>query len=149
MKLFWTKLAGVVLVILILVTYQGQARKLSAMRTELEQDEKKAEELLKQSQESNGSGSGQSRYEDGTFTGTGTGFSGDMTCEVTVKGGKITNIEILETNDDSAYLDKAKGLIDEIISKQTTDEVDTVSGATYSSNGIISAVEDALSGDEG
>ena len=149
MKLFWTKLAGVVLVVLILVMYQSQAQKLSGMRTELEQDEKKAEELIKQSQTNNGSGSGQAGYEDGTFTGTGTGFSGDMTVEVTVKGGKITSIEILETNDDSAYLDKAKGLIDEIISKQTTDEVDTVSGATYSSNGIISAVEDALSGDEG
>ena len=49
----------------------------------------------------------------------------------------------MENHDDSSYLNRAKALISNIISSQSTN-VDTISGATYSSNGIKSAVRDAL-----
>ena len=47
------------------------------------------------------------------------------------------------SGEDSAYLSQAEGVINSIISAQSTD-VDTVSGATFSSTGIINAVNDAL-----
>lgn len=82
-------------------------------------------------------------YKDGTYTGTGTGFGGPLTVQVVVKDGKIASIEITDNNDDASYLNKAKALISKIISTQSTN-VDTVSGATYSSVGIINAVRKAL-----
>ncbi|MGL6200917.1 MAG: FMN-binding protein [Lachnospiraceae bacterium] len=83
-------------------------------------------------------------YKDGTYYGSGTGFRGSLTVKVVISGGKITSIEITESSDDSSYLNKAASLINNIISSQSTN-VDTVSGATYSSVGIIQAVRNALS----
>lgn len=62
---------------------------------------------------------------------------------VTIKDKQITAIDILSSSDDAAFFNRAKGVIDRIIAGQTL-EVDVVSGATYSSNGIISAVKNAL-----
>lgn len=83
-------------------------------------------------------------YKDGTFIGTGKGFRGTVKVAVTIKNNKIKKIKILSKKDDNAYFNRAKsGVISRIIKKQSTN-VDTVSGATYSSNGIISAVRNAL-----
>lgn len=84
-----------------------------------------------------------SGYKDGTYTGSGTGFSGLITVQVVIEGGKITDIIIVSTTDDSPYIDNASALLKTIIATQSTN-VDTVSGATYSSVGLISAVRDAL-----
>lgn len=82
-------------------------------------------------------------YKDGMYTGTGKGYKGTVTAKVTISGGKIKTIDV-SGSDDAAYFGKAKnGIVNKIISGQTTN-VDTVSGATYSSNGIISAVRNAL-----
>ena len=83
-------------------------------------------------------------YKDGTYIGEGTGFAGKIKVQVVIKDGKIKNIKILSTSDGASYISKAKGIISNIVSKQSTN-VDTVSGATYSSNGIIAAVRNALS----
>lgn len=83
-------------------------------------------------------------YKDGTYYGTGTGFGGTLKVQVDISGGKIVSIKILENNDGGTYISKASSLINAIISSQSTN-VDTVSGATYSSVGIIQAVRDALS----
>lgn len=83
-------------------------------------------------------------YKDGVYIGTGTGFGGELKVQVTIKDGKITDIKLLSSNDDAPYISKAQALLKNIISGQTTD-VDTVSGATYSSVGLINAVRDALS----
>lgn len=85
-----------------------------------------------------------SAYADGTYYGTGTGFSGALTVEVVISGGKISSIQIMDTSDGDSYIQSASGLISNIISTQSTN-VDTVSGATYSSVGIIEAVRNALS----
>ena len=80
-------------------------------------------------------------YKDGTYTGSGTGFSGLITVQVVIEGGKITDITIVSTTDDSPYIDNASALLKTIIATQSTN-VDTVSGATYSSVGLISAVRE-------
>lgn len=82
-------------------------------------------------------------YKDGTYEGSATGYSGKMNVAVTVTAGKITEIKIVDTGDDEEYLIDARDVIPEIIEKQSL-EVDTVSGATHSSRGIIRAVGNAL-----
>ena len=83
------------------------------------------------------------KLKDGSYEGRGIGFRGDVKVQVDVSGGKISNINIVDNVDDAPYFDKAKSLVGTIISKQTPN-VDSISGATYSSNGIKSAVRDAL-----
>lgn len=85
------------------------------------------------------------KYKDGIFTGSGQGFNGGTTkVSITIADGKISKIDILSNGDDHQYFERASGIITkEILSKQSTD-VDVVSGATYSSKGILSAVKDAL-----
>ena len=85
-----------------------------------------------------------SAYKDGTYYGTGTGFGGTLKVKVEISGGKIISIQIMENQDGSEYISKASALINTIIQNQSTN-VDTVSGATYSSVGIIQAVRNALS----
>ena len=84
-------------------------------------------------------------YKDGIYQGSGTGFGGTITVQVTISGGKIASIEILSAaGETGSYFASAKGVISKMISGQTPN-VDAVSGATYSSNGIIQAVQNALS----
>ena len=84
-------------------------------------------------------------WKDGTYTGSGKGFGGTISVKVTVKDGKISAIDVRSASGETAsYFSKAKGIIPKMISGQTTN-VDAASGATYSSNGIITAVRNALS----
>ena len=84
-------------------------------------------------------------WKDGTYTGSGKGFGGTISVKVTVKDGKISAIDVTSASGETAsYFSKAKGIIPKMISGQTTN-VDVASGATYSSNGIITAVRNALS----
>ncbi|MBR1865842.1 MAG: FMN-binding protein, partial [Lachnospiraceae bacterium] len=82
-------------------------------------------------------------YKDGTYYGTGTGFGGPLKVKVVVTDGKITDIQVIESADDQEYIKAASALLKDIIRTQSTN-VDTVSGATYSSKGLIEAVKDAL-----
>lgn len=89
-------------------------------------------------------GDGDIVYQDGTYKGTAQGFGGDIEVSVTVQEGKIASVEITKADgEDSTYLDKAKSVIESIIEQQSAD-VDTVSGATYSSGGIRDAAAAAL-----
>ncbi len=93
--------------------------------------------------ENSGSSNDTERYKDGEYTGKAKGYNGDIKVSVKIKNGKISTIDILESNDDKEYLNSAKGVINEIIKAQSTN-VDSISGATYSSNGILDAVQSAL-----
>lgn len=76
-------------------------------------------------------------YKDGTYEGSGTGFGGTIRVRVTISGGKIAAIDILEASGETAsYFASAQGVISRMIAGNTPN-VDAVSGATYSSNGII------------
>lgn len=83
-------------------------------------------------------------YPDGSFVGEGTGFGGPIQVEVTIQGGAIQKIEVLSAEkEDSAYLEMAKEVTQRVVKAQST-QVDTVSGATFSSKGILEAVGQAL-----
>lgn len=88
-------------------------------------------------------------FQNGIYTGTGEGYRGKVTVTVKVADGKITELVLDDYADDKSYMERAKNRIfQEMISRQNTD-VDAVSGATYSSNGLIEAVNKALRNDEG
>lgn len=83
-------------------------------------------------------------YQNGTFEGSGTGYGGTITVQVTLKEDTITDVAVVSApGEDSAYLSQAENVISSILSEQSTD-VDTISGATFSSTGILEAVNQAL-----
>ena len=83
-------------------------------------------------------------YKDGTYTGTANGFRPGLKVAVTIKNSKITNIEIVQINDTPRFYENVVNVVpNEIIQAQSTN-VDAVSGATYSSRGIIDATQAAL-----
>ena len=82
------------------------------------------------------------------YTGTGKGYRGNISVTVKMSDGVIEDITIDSYKDDRQFFEKAESrIISAILESQSTD-VSTVSGATFSSRGIIEAVEDALSGIE-
>ena len=121
---------------------QEQEDEVPVVRTSTE-EETKEDEAAEEEEQAKGSFD----LEDGVYQGSGTGYRGNITVAVTIKDKQITSIEILSASDDEPFFGRAKGLIDQIIKKQST-KVDTVSGATYSSKGIISAVKNALTGEK-
>ena len=84
------------------------------------------------------------KLKDGQYTGIAQGFSGPITVRVTITNGLISGVEIISHSDDAPYFAKAMAVISRILGKPGK-EVDTVSTATYSSRGIINAVNNALS----
>lgn len=83
--------------------------------------------------------------QDGTYQGEGSGHSPGVIVEVAVSDGEITDMELIEHDDSSDIMESAwEGMQERILDSQSTDDVDTVSGATQSSYGIIEAVEEAL-----
>lgn len=88
-------------------------------------------------------------YKDGVYTGMGEGFRGTTQVQVTVEDGFIADITVLSFQDDREFFQKAQfSIINDILTEQTYD-VDAVSGATFSSKGIMEAVADALESDLG
>ena len=84
-------------------------------------------------------------YKDGVYEGQAEGFDGIVTVKVTIKNGKIKKISNTNT-DTPEFFNKAwKTIKSNVISRQSTSEIDTVSGATFSSNGILGALSQALS----
>lgn len=83
-------------------------------------------------------------YTDGVYEGVGQGFHGDIKVKVTVAGGKIKSVDVLEQSEtETIYKAAEKPVIDAIIANNSY-AVDAVSGSTFSSKGIMSAVENAL-----
>lgn len=86
----------------------------------------------------------QSGYRDGTYEGSAFGFGDVIRVSVTIRDGKMTDIAVLDASgEDKPYYKQALPLLDEMLEVQSA-EVDTVSGATLTAEGLIGAVEDAL-----
>ena len=86
----------------------------------------------------------QGQYIDGAYEGSAQGYRGEIKVRVRVSGGQIASIDVERYSDDEQFFSRAKNtVINEILSAQSTD-VSTVSGATFSSRGIIQAVANAL-----
>ena len=81
---------------------------------------------------------------DGVFTGSAQGYGGPVTMQVTIKDGYIDDVQVASApNEDAPYLSQAVALLD-VIKQQQTVNVDTVSGCTYSSVGILNGTKEAL-----
>ena len=83
-------------------------------------------------------------WKDGTYTGSARGFGGTVTVTVKIKGGKIKSVSASGPSETASYWSRAKAVTGKIVRSQSP-RVDAVSGATYSSNGIINAAISALS----
>ena len=84
-----------------------------------------------------------STYLDGIYTAEAMDFEGKITVQITVAEDKITDITLVSAEDEEEYLSRAKQVIPAILEGQSPN-VDAVSGATYSSTGILNAVKLAL-----
>ena len=84
------------------------------------------------------------KYADGVYTGTGNGYRGVISAQVTVSGGRITDVTILSSQDDSDFFQRAQSSVIPAILNAQSINVSAVSGATYSSRGILEAVANAL-----
>ncbi|MDR0443288.1 MAG: FMN-binding protein [Treponema sp.] len=83
---------------------------------------------------------------DGYYEGSGSGYRGPISVRVRVAGGNITEIEILESEEDHFVGGEAiEELLDLVILYNTTD-IDAISGATESSRGFLEAVGNAILG---
>lgn len=83
---------------------------------------------------------------DGQYTGTGAGLMGTIEVSVTVQDGKIAGVEVLSHSETAGICDPAlEGIPAAIVEAQSAD-VEAVAGATYTSRGIMEAVQNALSG---
>ena len=84
-------------------------------------------------------------YSDGTYRGTANGFRPGLTADVTIRNNLITDIQIVSHNEvgPQYWQLPIDQIPEEIIEAQNT-KVDAVGGATCTSQGIMSAVEDAL-----
>lgn len=86
----------------------------------------------------------QNKYKDGKFSGSAYGYDGNIYVTITINDDKITNIEATSDESDPWYFESCvQNVTSQIISSQSTN-VDATSGATYSSEGIMAAVEQAL-----
>lgn len=81
---------------------------------------------------------------DGVYSGTADGFRGPMIVEVTVERQMITAVVVVDNVDDAKWFNRANMSIPEDIIDEQSADISVVSGATYSSQGIIEAVKDAL-----
>lgn len=83
------------------------------------------------------------KYKDGTFTGIGRGYKGDIQVDITFSNDIIKSIKLYNEADDEEYFLQAEQITNEIVANQDTNVI-AVSGATYTSNGIKNAINDAL-----
>ncbi len=136
------KLASLVLILAVLFAYQSVAKAREAQvaqnQAEIAEIDAYNRELLRQQ------GGGSASYEPGTYTGEGQGFGGAITVSVTVSETEIEAIEVLtHAGEDPAYFSTAESVVDAVLRAQGTD-VDTASGATFSSLGLLDAINAAL-----
>ena len=149
---FNKKLLNLALVVLVLAGYQtavhvrAQDAQIAQLKAEVDAYEEAVQAANKAAGVTEGGASGGgASYNDGTYEGTADGFGGPITVSVVVKDGKITSVDVTEADgEDPAYYESAvKAVPDAIVEAQSAD-VDTVSGATFSSTGIREAARQAL-----
>jgi flavocytochrome c len=84
------------------------------------------------------------KFNPGTYQGTAPGFEGDITREVTVDAGRIVSIRTVSQHDTPEISGIAFDRIPQTIIKRQSLAVDTVAGASFSSEGILAAITAAL-----
>ncbi len=79
-----------------------------------------------------------------TYTATANGYGGQMTIEVVIENGVITDVVLGENHETNVVMDRAFPVIRERILSANTADVDSVSAATFSSYAVKTAVADAM-----
>lgn len=79
-----------------------------------------------------------------SYTATKSGYGGDLTVRTIIENGVIKDLELVEDNESQVVIERAFPVLKERILQENTADVDTVSGATFSSYAIKSAVADAM-----
>jgi len=91
-----------------------------------------------------GAGCRRSPWNDGEYRGEGQGYKGPISINLTIARGKIDAIVVTEQNDTAEIAETAVNEVPQRIIRKQSTQVEVVSGATGTSNGIIEAVNDAL-----
>lgn len=130
MKKFWIRTINVCVIVAALIGYSKVtlAHEQTDAAAKAEADRKNAE-IAAEAGETGGS------YTDGIYQGTATGFGGDITVEVTITDGGSPLWISCPQKRRQCYLTMATDIIPEVLDAQSAD-VDTISGATFSSTGI-------------
>lgn len=146
-KNFILRAVNLLLIVVLLLQYQRIAVARAAAVAERQQQIEEVEAWnasVLQEEQAEEAQQTESGYKDGTYEGTGLGFGDDITVSVTIQDGKMTDITVLRADgEDKPYYKQAIAVLDTMLSTQST-EVDTVSGATLTAEGLIEAVADAL-----
>ena len=142
MRSFWIRTVNLAAIVGILFTYHmvlsiyNSKDQVARLQAELERVEPKLQ--------NDGRRSAPAEYQDGVYSGEAEGFGGPISLEVTITDGRIADIQILSAEgEDGAYFSMAENMIPTVLERQSP-EVDTISGATFSSNGIRNAMKQAL-----
>lgn len=139
MREFWVRLVSMLAIVGVLLGYN------SVLDVRAKEDEiaRLSAQVAGNGQSDSGNG-GSANYKDGTYTGEADGFGGTIQVEVKIEKSKIAEINVISAEkEDGAYFSMAKDMIPKIIDAQSAD-IDTISGATFSSTGIKNASEQAL-----
>ena len=139
MREFWVRLVSMLAIVGVLLGYN------SVLDVRAKEDEiaRLSAQVAGNGQSDSGNG-GSTNYKDGTYTGEADGFGGTIQVEVKIEKSTIAEINVISAEkEDGAYLSMAKDMIPKIIDAQSAD-IDTISGATFSSTGIKNASEQAL-----
>ncbi|MCD8364408.1 MAG: FMN-binding protein [Clostridiales bacterium] len=147
MKRFWIRACNLIVIAAALLGYNQVAKaheaENAAAKAEADVINAEAEAAIAAMAAADGEEAA-ATYHDGVYQGTATGFGGDIIVEVTIEDGVITDLTVVSAEkEDSAYLTMAEEITDDILEAQSAD-VDTISGATFSSTGIRDAAAAAL-----
>lgn len=141
MRVFWMKFVDLAVIAVVLFVYQAFVTERSARdayEQKLQASASAWQEAAQTKEETT------AVYADGTYTGSGTGFGGTITVRLTVEADTITELTVLSAGQETPeYLEAAEALLDTIVEENSV-EVETVSGATFSSNGILEGAANAL-----
>ena len=139
MREFWVRLVSMLAIVGVLLGYN------SVLDVRAKEDEiARLSAQVAGNGQSDSENGGSTNYKDGTYTGEADGFGGTIQVEVKIEKNKIVEINVISAEkEDGAYLSMAKDMIPKIIDAQSAD-VDTISGATFSSTEKKNASEQAL-----
>ncbi|MCQ1529329.1 4Fe-4S binding protein [Lutispora saccharofermentans] len=81
---------------------------------------------------------------DGTYQGEARGFAGKILTEITITEGRIAEIKIIEHHESKGWYEEVFMMLPKEIIKKQSLQVDSISGATKTSKGLIRSVANAV-----
>jgi len=120
-----------------------RAQQKAAIAAQLRAEEKKRREAAKEAADKEAL-LASAKYKDGEYEGEGLGYGGAIRVKVTVRDGEIYTIDVTEhSGEDDEYFNLALKMTDQIIDQNDTD-IDIITGSTFSSEGLLEAINAAL-----